>query len=947
MNGRHLLVASVISVQNANFVYPSCQNCFSKLLVDSKRYSCLKCGCTGDTEEANYRYRLSLEVADTQGVFEVTIFGSCLDVYFGVTAKDLQRYIEELNKETGEPGQDATQGVVFQAVETCFIGKKFVFAVKGFDRPDGTSSLQSICQTDRYPKAFIACQMFVPDPALTGYTVIHYLQQHQCSHCKHGHAGFWPPDLFAAFDEPSWELSSLQGLGDLNAVPSSPAGGISYFWPQSFGLTCSSISSPIVADPNSSTTIYDKQKWEDNPVSTHGQLTYNSKDHNPIVTERNEEDDTKCHLFSTQWNHVKCESEIYSFLRGEDRRLVQTPLKLAERDSFCKIAMQHSYGLPNSGKSGPHSSLCPLASPSSHARSGENSQEVPDLWDELPSSESLNEFIAKIENNNMSPAKANAGKCFPNSTIDELCEKLTPQPGIFSASFKTRQSEEMLQNLAEKVETCKEPILPYYQSSLLPCHNNSKSHQEAFHSSSSTKGNKEQGCLSNQHPVLLPWCSPAGVKLSHSNGGCSSFKGRVDQDANSFTNHHTGCSLKSTSNCLEDSCLQIKKITAHNKDHDNLANSGGKEGHFYKLNQTTGLTNIQGESFRSASGERSSEICGEKRELLLQAHEYSIKVIQSGLVQDSSDCKEGSYNASADLFDNNSGTEVTGGKLNSSRAFLAQEGSVTRQHIRFEFIPNELEASWSTSGHESSSCNMLTISDQKTSTPVSSLRPRSELSLMDSPDFIPYSQPTPLARPYTLQVSCPRGNEPILTELPLNKLSRLNVRCRRLRPPVENPLVKQLFSKFLKSQRSTTADPIILDRSAPHQSFISSSPFQELPAAAGEDWIPPSEKKWVRPLAFQKRLKRRSLGRNAYCQPTEKPSLSENKISSKTPTSSSRLIRLEFSPKKQPVAEDKGGSLCRHKNDVRDGQLVGVNGLSLSPSSHPMSTIPNWSPELF
>nr|XP_020663828.1 DNA damage-induced apoptosis suppressor protein isoform X2 [Pogona vitticeps] len=893
MNGRHLLVASVISVQNANFVYPSCQNCFSKLLVDSKRY------------------------------------------------------IEELNKETGEPGQDATQGVVFQAVETCFIGKKFVFAVKGFDRPDGTSSLQSICQTDRYPKAFIACQMFVPDPALTGYTVIHYLQQHQCSHCKHGHAGFWPPDLFAAFDEPSWELSSLQGLGDLNAVPSSPAGGISYFWPQSFGLTCSSISSPIVADPNSSTTIYDKQKWEDNPVSTHGQLTYNSKDHNPIVTERNEEDDTKCHLFSTQWNHVKCESEIYSFLRGEDRRLVQTPLKLAERDSFCKIAMQHSYGLPNSGKSGPHSSLCPLASPSSHARSGENSQEVPDLWDELPSSESLNEFIAKIENNNMSPAKANAGKCFPNSTIDELCEKLTPQPGIFSASFKTRQSEEMLQNLAEKVETCKEPILPYYQSSLLPCHNNSKSHQEAFHSSSSTKGNKEQGCLSNQHPVLLPWCSPAGVKLSHSNGGCSSFKGRVDQDANSFTNHHTGCSLKSTSNCLEDSCLQIKKITAHNKDHDNLANSGGKEGHFYKLNQTTGLTNIQGESFRSASGERSSEICGEKRELLLQAHEYSIKVIQSGLVQDSSDCKEGSYNASADLFDNNSGTEVTGGKLNSSRAFLAQEGSVTRQHIRFEFIPNELEASWSTSGHESSSCNMLTISDQKTSTPVSSLRPRSELSLMDSPDFIPYSQPTPLARPYTLQVSCPRGNEPILTELPLNKLSRLNVRCRRLRPPVENPLVKQLFSKFLKSQRSTTADPIILDRSAPHQSFISSSPFQELPAAAGEDWIPPSEKKWVRPLAFQKRLKRRSLGRNAYCQPTEKPSLSENKISSKTPTSSSRLIRLEFSPKKQPVAEDKGGSLCRHKNDVRDGQLVGVNGLSLSPSSHPMSTIPNWSPELF
>lgn len=37
------------------------------------------------------------------------------------------RYIEELNREAGE---DAVLGAVFHAVETCFVGKKFVFRIK-------------------------------------------------------------------------------------------------------------------------------------------------------------------------------------------------------------------------------------------------------------------------------------------------------------------------------------------------------------------------------------------------------------------------------------------------------------------------------------------------------------------------------------------------------------------------------------------------------------------------------------------------------------------------------------------------------------------------------------------------------------------------------------------------------------------------------------------------
>ncbi|KFP58483.1 Nitric oxide-inducible gene protein [Cathartes aura] len=88
---RRLLAASVISVQNSCFIYPACQKCFSRLILDSRRFNCLKCGCTGEAKDASYRYRLSLKIADTNDLFDVTVFGSCLDPFFGVTAENLQR----------------------------------------------------------------------------------------------------------------------------------------------------------------------------------------------------------------------------------------------------------------------------------------------------------------------------------------------------------------------------------------------------------------------------------------------------------------------------------------------------------------------------------------------------------------------------------------------------------------------------------------------------------------------------------------------------------------------------------------------------------------------------------------------------------------------------------------------------------------------------------------
>ncbi|XP_067173650.1 DNA damage-induced apoptosis suppressor protein isoform X2 [Apteryx mantelli] len=128
--GRALLAASVISIQNSCFIYPACQSCFSRLILDSRRFNCLKCGCTGEAKDASYRYRLSLKIADTNDLFDITVFGGCLDPFFGVTAGNLQRYIQDFNQLSGETNKDASPGMLVQAVETCFIGKRFIFGVK-------------------------------------------------------------------------------------------------------------------------------------------------------------------------------------------------------------------------------------------------------------------------------------------------------------------------------------------------------------------------------------------------------------------------------------------------------------------------------------------------------------------------------------------------------------------------------------------------------------------------------------------------------------------------------------------------------------------------------------------------------------------------------------------------------------------------------------------------
>ncbi|XP_042314533.1 DNA damage-induced apoptosis suppressor protein isoform X1 [Sceloporus undulatus] len=963
MNGRRLLVASVISVQNSPFIYPSCQNCFSKLLLDFERYSCLKCGCSGDSKEANYRYRLSLEVADTQSVFEVTVFGSCLDVYFGVTAKGLQRYIEKLCQEVGESDKDATPDVLFHAVESCFIGKKFVFGVKDYYKPESTTSLQNDCQTNRYPRAIIACQMFIPNSGLIGNTVIHYLEQRQSSHFKQGHGNIKPPDLFMAFDQSSSELSSLPGSSDLGTAPSCSADGLSVLWPQSFRLTSSPVSSGTAEDPIDlilSRKAYSRQKWEDNPVSLSSHLVYNSQEHSLTATKRNVQEDKKSHLYSSQKNciAIKSQPESDSSLGREGGKLLQNPLESEEKNMCNEISMQHNYCLKKSCTHLLHqsydTSLCFPASSSIHLPSREdaNSEEAPWVWDELPSSESLNEFIAKFESDKalVLPTKVNGQVHFPSHGADEFhghFNQLSPKPGIFHVNLKTGQPGEKLQVLVEKVERHKENVLPCHQVNFLSSCSSQESHQDAFYSSLSSNGKKKLVCLSHQQPLLLPSSSLMEVKPPHSEESCLKSEEGVDQDISSSKNCHSISCLKCSSKCLENSCLQARYTTAclNSKD-DGMKKEKGNI--FVNLNQSTEITKIQGDISTSGTCKKSSGVGEPKEDLLFQVDGCSFKVDDGSFLQKCSDSHELSFNASADLFDSTRETEATVGKLNS-----AQEDPLTKQCITSEFTPRELNGSW----NKSSSSSMLTISDSKRNSPVTGLISGSEHTPSGSLDFIPNSQSTPLARP-CLQVRLPRGKESILSELPLNKLSWVGAKCKRLRPALGNPSVKRLVSKFLQCRRTSEASDC-------QQIWANDSPAQRMSENVDEEWIPPSEKKQVQPLGIQngKVLKRRrNLVRNsADCPAVEKATLSKNKVRCEIPRSPTRLMRVELSPKNPTVLRFERHPM--YKDDASCRQIVNgspgfsafsnvKSNLSSTPCpmanvTHPMANVTSWSLELF
>uniref|UniRef100_A0A8C5WS18 Replication factor A C-terminal domain-containing protein n=1 Tax=Laticauda laticaudata TaxID=8630 RepID=A0A8C5WS18_LATLA len=384
MNGGHFLVASVISIQNSSFVYPSCHSCFSKVSLQFKRYNCQKCGCSGDTKEANYRYRLSLEVANTCDIFKVTVFGSCLDTYFGATAKGLQR--------------------------TNFI------SLQSSEKANMASLLQNGFQRERSTKALIACEMFLPHPGLVGYTVIFYIKQQRSSQFEQSHGALWPPDHVLASDHSSRELKSLSLSDNLDVTQSSYRNGFFNLWSYSFGLTWSSTSSEDAehsAALDACKSSSKKEKGKGGSIMSPSQLVYNFRGQNSTQDKGDVYEGEKSCWYPRQGLTPKDELGSRSSIKGKNGDILESPLSSEQKNSSCKIGIQSSCGLANPQRPLPHQRLKKhISSSSPGATGGVTSQEA--------SSGGLIEFLAKLANGR-SPADLPNGQEQRPASV--LCEK--------------------------------------------------------------------------------------------------------------------------------------------------------------------------------------------------------------------------------------------------------------------------------------------------------------------------------------------------------------------------------------------------------------------------------------------------------------------------------------------------------------------------------------------
>ncbi|XP_028840242.1 uncharacterized protein ddias [Denticeps clupeoides] len=169
-----LVRCTVLSLQDTRILYPCCEKCLSRTGKLTSGWRCFKCGY--DTQNAHYRYRLSLTVSRNSNIFGVTVFGNCLNAGFGVSADDFQRLLSVLKKEKCPQYMDQ---MVLRAVEDCFVGRGFFFGRKVCGTSWGQSSPGQENQAtlpDLTKKQFVVNQITFADKPAFQFTVISYLE---------------------------------------------------------------------------------------------------------------------------------------------------------------------------------------------------------------------------------------------------------------------------------------------------------------------------------------------------------------------------------------------------------------------------------------------------------------------------------------------------------------------------------------------------------------------------------------------------------------------------------------------------------------------------------------------------------------------------------------------------------------------------------------------------
>lgn len=864
-----LLAASVISIQNSCFIYPACQNCFSRLVLHSRRFNCLKCGCTGEAKDASYRYRLSLKIADTSDLFDITVFGSCLDPFFGVTAENLQRYIQDFNQLSGETNTESTARALVQAVETCFIGKKFIFGVKVCAREDGghsaaSSILQKCSRIKRSTKSLVACQIFPPSAAVTGFTVIsyldHLLQSAQFRSCKN--SSHLPDASSAPIDEPLSELSSLSSLSrSACSVQSSGRESFLGCWQQSLSLT-SSVAWVTAEDfPTLEVRklVSEQHEQEEKPVSAElGSVSLNNQtlwDSQFLISSVKEGDKEKDKESSSQLSQTDGISATDKLERvsssntkcsyGNSSKLLQHPLESEVKNNYSKTnSRNYSYAEKS------HNALVckrDASAPNPVNVAGVSPMDSM-LWEELPFSESLNELLARIED----------GRSVVTSP--SLVHLESSKLGVNVNKSYSRQAVGDLPTASVSGRLLPAAGNDSWETTVFAClqsNANSPSDVSQYESSPSDLSStiKEGG-------ASLPVTPEPSVSQSR----CVQSKEANNDPADSswpFIRLHgeTSCSKKSkTATCVHSACESC------------LASCENKE-NYSTLSQKTDLTLRGAQVSDPPAPNNARSIYKRKLKPLTELSDNTFRSVSRKELQWNNVFPEGSYNASADLFDASVRDVAKPVEfLNKSCSSSIQEDTLTEKVTAESLLsPGSVPCN---SSKLSSSLPRSPHAFGKHSTPATYSFWDSECSSVCAQDFIPYSQSTPVAKPLQKLWPVGEGSSFIPLFTPKNP-TKIHSKGKRSRSSFQNTLLQQLTGRLVKRERPRSSKDKESGSSA-SQKFLNS----QLPASL-EEWIPPSSNKGLKPTpSFNLKAVSWAADLQSTCGHTGRNPISESRKSS-------------------------------------------------------------------
>ncbi|XP_027982543.1 DNA damage-induced apoptosis suppressor protein [Eumetopias jubatus] len=871
--GRKFLLASVLALQNSSFIYPSCQKCFSRIILVSKRSHCRKCGCTGRAENASYRYKLSLKVAESNKLFDITIFGSCLDAFFGLTATGLHRYIQDPNEISETLDSEAVRNLLTKAVEICFVGQSFIFGVTNFGNRHGQGSdsnnfLKQCSDHRREVKALVACQIVLPDPGVTGFTVIDYFHQLlQISDFRKLDGGSQASNShLLASEHTDSDLSNICGPDNSSCFfKCHSRDNFSRFWQASLELT--STLSHLTNDDFSASeqskaigTLYQNRKCISFADATGSGSCHDAIQGSWSLVSYMDKKSTAQKLGEEFGLQAYQPTAVHSNqeIRVTDSNFfplkMQEPLESGDKKSFHnaveiknfsprELTCHQYHDLDNPDSLQERSTCCPPSSLRLEEIAGGSQNCDPEIWDDLPFSESLNEFLAVIESEiAITQTDASSRKCHLDNDIDRLHAdhsrlSVTSQRtagAVHALPVALRSSQATVKASCSKdnfLSSCEANPSPSVQKE-------SQSNNTAEPVSISSNGSD----ISEYFPpnaylsALFPSSKCLGATGTLKSTRIPPHRAEISLKCNTSESDHSYLNSKYFKRCGEKSLSEMneKLVTLCSRRYNNisdLCNLENKQHYRWPKNQGASYTVCRKltyplEALRSSPNRSRNTL-----------KEMPCGHINNNLTQNYSTGREGSYNASADLFDDSAKEmDITTETTKKSLDILLQWGkSLTESHTEPDFSLRSLSENSSQFSQKLSLQSVSASVCPRTCSPPH-FQADSEYDFGDSQDFVPCSQSTPVAGFHQTTHGMKGAFKNVLafySELDVNYKKRISSEndAQQAIPSCPNN-VKTPSQKFRSPIKSGITQPEIFNNSL----------IAECPETDNE-WVPPTTKK--------------------------------------------------------------------------------------------------------